>query len=235
MLPFDPPRVFASAEDRRRTLALVAVAALSLVAGSVLVATRAPFLAEASWWQARIAAFGPYAPLVFVLVQTAQVIVAPVPGQVLGFVAGFLFGPVAGTVYSLLGVTVGSAIAFALARRFGRPYVERAVDPEALGRFDGFVREHGRIGLFVAFLLPTFPDDLLCFLAGLSEIRLRTLLVLVVVGRAPSFVAVAAAGGELAAADYDAVLALTAALALATVLVYYGRDRLATALGRLDS
>jgi uncharacterized membrane protein YdjX (TVP38/TMEM64 family) len=226
-------RVFASARARRRTLGVLAALVGAVALGTLAVATYAPFLSDPAWLRATIAATGPLAPAVFVAVQTLQVVVAPVPGQVLGFVGGYLFGTAAGAVYSLLGVTLGSAVVFVLARRFGRPYVERAVDADALARFDGFVAEHGRAGLFVAFLLPTFPDDLLCVLAGLSEIRLRTLVALVVVGRAPSFLAVAAAGGSAASADYRAATALLTGLALLTLVVYYGRDRFAAAVGRL--
>jgi uncharacterized membrane protein YdjX (TVP38/TMEM64 family) len=218
-------RVFRSPAARRRTalLLLAAVAGFALL--SALVFVRAPYLLDAAWLRGRIAAAGPLAPVAFVLVQTVQVVVAPVPGQALGAVGGYLFGGPAGTVYSVVGVLLGSLVAFELARRFGRPFVERAVDPDALAEFDGFAADHGRAGLFLAFLLPTFPDDLLCFLAGVSEVRRGELLVLVLVGRTPSFVLAAYAGEGAATGRYWEVFALVAALAVVTVLVSRYRTR----------
>lgn len=126
----------------------------------------------------------------------------------------------------MVGVVAGSAVAFTLARRFGRPFVERVVDPDALARFDDFLDDGGTIALFVAFLLPTFPDDVLCFLAGLSELPLRRFLLLVGVGRFPSFLLVACAGTSLAEARLVRFGLLAGALVVLTVAVYWGRGRL---------
>lgn len=227
----DRPRVFVSAADRRRAVAVLAGLAVAVGLTGVLVAASVPRLTDPAWLERRIAAAGPLAPLAFVCLQAVQVLVAPVPGQALGGVAGYLFGPAAGTVYSLAGVAIGGFVAFGLTRRYGRPYVERAVDPAALDRFDGFVERHGRTGLFAAFLFPAFPDDLLCFVAGLSEIQPRTFLALLVVGRAPSFLAVAVAGGRLAAGARSAAVALTAGLAVVTLAGYYVRVRLTSSSG----
>jgi uncharacterized membrane protein YdjX (TVP38/TMEM64 family) len=74
------------------------------------------------------------------------------------------------------------------------------------------------------FLLPTFPDDAICFVAGLSEIRTRRFLVLLVVGRLPSFAAVALAGDQLATDDLLALGAVGALVVGATALGYLRRD-----------
>jgi uncharacterized membrane protein YdjX (TVP38/TMEM64 family) len=222
-------RVFRSATARRRTLLVAGAATLAFALAAWLVVTRAPFLLDEEWVRGQVAAAGAFAPLVFVAVQTVQVVLAPVPGQALGAVGGYLFGGLAGTVYSLVGVLVGSLVAFELARRFGRPLVERVADPDALAGFDDFVDRHGRVGLFVAFLFPTFPDDLLCFVAGVSGVRRRDLLVLVLVGRTPSFALAAYAGDGAAQGQYWLVASLVAVLALLTVLVGRYRERLATA------
>lgn len=218
--------VFASEAARREALLRG-----GLLLGGVLLVTAAlhalvPQLTEPAWVRARVAALGPLAPLAFVALQTAQVILAPIPGQLLGGVGGYLFGPFRGTVYSMAGVLLGSAVVFVAARWYGRPYVERVVDPAALDRWDGLVERTGVAGLFLCFLLPTFPDDLLCFVAGLTDIRLRTFLALVLVGRTPSFLAVAYAGGELSGGQLIPAAAVIATLGVASVLVYAVRDRI---------
>jgi len=63
------------------------------------------------------------AVLIFIGLQALQVVAAPVPGEVTGFAGGMLFGTVSGIIYSTIGLTIGSWIAFMLARIAGRPLV----------------------------------------------------------------------------------------------------------------
>jgi uncharacterized membrane protein YdjX (TVP38/TMEM64 family) len=222
-------RVFASDAARRSAVARVAlVAAVALGAVWVLHSV-APALFDPTRVRRSVRAFGPLAPVAFVGLQAAQVVLAPVPGQTLAVVGGYLFGPVAGSVYSVLGVTIGSWVVFVASRRLGRPFVERVLADELLDRFDAFVQDRGVAGLFLVFLLPTFPDDAICALAGLTDLRLRTLVGLVVVGRTPTFVLAAVAGDGLGAARYDLVAGLVVLAAGATLLVYLGRERFGTA------
>jgi uncharacterized membrane protein YdjX (TVP38/TMEM64 family) len=222
-------RVFASAAARRSALVRLALVVAAGGGGLWALHSVAPALFDPTQVRTRVRAFGPLAPLAFVGLQALQVVLAPIPGQTLAVVGGYLFGPVAGSLYSVLGVTVGSWVVFVASRRLGRPFVERVLADEVLDRFDAFVHDRGVAGLFVVFLLPTFPDDAICALAGLTDLRLRTLVGLVVVGRTPTFVLAAVAGDGLGAARYDLVAGLVVLAAGATLLVYLGRERFGTA------
>src|SRR5262245_17881464 len=90
-----------------------------------------------------------YAAVIFIGLQTLQVIAAPVPGEVTGLVGGYIFGPAAGVLYSTIGLTLGSWIAFMLARLAGQPLVELVAKPETIKRYD-YVMKHK--GMFLAFL-----------------------------------------------------------------------------------
>ena len=72
--------------------------------------------------------FGVYAWLVFLVLIIAEVIVAPVPALALYIASGILFGTFFGGTLALLGNIIGSLIAFYIARKFGRHYIERMVD-----------------------------------------------------------------------------------------------------------
>jgi uncharacterized membrane protein YdjX (TVP38/TMEM64 family) len=225
------PRVFDSPEARNAALVRLGLLAGLLTAAMVALAEFVPSLTDPTWVRGFVTTAGPFAPLVFVGIQTAQVILAPLPGQALAAVGGFLFGTLAGTVYSMVGVVLGSTVVFVLARRFGRPFVERAIDPDVLARFDDFVDQRGVLGLFVLFLLPTFPDDALCAIAGLSPLRLRTLVFLVAVGRLPTFVLAAAAGESAGAANYTTTALLVVVGLVVSAVVYAYRDELAALTG----
>jgi uncharacterized membrane protein YdjX (TVP38/TMEM64 family) len=219
-------QVFASTRDRRKAIIAVAVFGAALALGYVALRQYAPFVFVPAELRAWIRQFGPLAPLVFVLAQTTQVIVAPVPGQVMALVGGYLFGPVAGTLYSMIGVMLGSAIAFSIARRWGRPAVERMIQDEVIERFDGFVETIGVPGLLLFVFIPGLPDDAICFLAGLARFRLATFLAVILVGRTPAYVVTTFAGDGLATGRFvEAVLAV-GALILLSVLAYYRREEI---------
>jgi uncharacterized membrane protein YdjX (TVP38/TMEM64 family) len=129
--------------------------------------------------------YGKWAPLVMIVLHATQVILAPIPGQALDLLNGYLFCPWLGTVYSMMGIMLGSALVMWLSRRFGRPLVERFVDPQTLDKLDGVTEQRGELVIFLIFLVPFLPDDAICFLAGLTNIPLPKLVLLAAVGRLP--------------------------------------------------
>jgi uncharacterized membrane protein YdjX (TVP38/TMEM64 family) len=221
-----PVRLFASASAGRRVLVHVVVATVVLVATALVVRRELRLLTDPVALRAFVDGFGPWAPAVLVVLQAAQVVAAPVPGQVLGVAGGYLFGPLWGAAYNLLGVTLGSALAFWLARRFGRPYVEGVVHEDLLARFDAVDDGRATLVLFVAFLVPGLPDDLLCLVGGLTTVPLWRLVVVAAVGRAPGFLLANALGDLLGTGRLGAALALGVVLAAASLAGYLLRDRL---------
>lgn len=219
-----PPQIFASERARRQFL--IHLVLLAVVVGGILVLVRPylSFLTDAPAVRAYVRGFGALAPIVLITLQALQVILAPVPGQVLAAVAGYLFGPWLGTLYNMIGITLGSLAAFWLARRFGRTYAERIVDPDTLATFDEYVAQHGLLTLFVLFLIPGLPDDVLCFAGGLTPIRLWKLVVIAVIGRTPAFFLVNVFGDAVATGDTSiAVFVLVFVLGL-SVIGYFRRE-----------
>ena len=121
--------------------------------------------------------------LIFIGLQALQVVAAPVPGEVTGFAGGVLFGTVGGIIYSTIGLTIGSWMAFLLARVAGRPLVEKVVNPETIRRYDYVMKHKGLFLAFLLFLLPGFPKDYLCFLLGLGHMRQQDFLAVSTLGR----------------------------------------------------
>jgi uncharacterized membrane protein YdjX (TVP38/TMEM64 family) len=222
-------RLFESPAARRQALTRLGLLVLAVVGVGVAVTRYAPFVTDPAWVRTTVDGAGPYAPLAFVALQATQVVLAPIPGQTLAVVGGFLFGPV-GAVYSVVGVAVGSAVVLVLSRRYGRPFVERVVTDDVLDRFDTFVDDYGLPGLVVVFSLPTFPDDAICALAGLTPLRLRTVLVVLVLARTPTFVLATLVGDGLAGAQYRLVVGILVCAAVVVVAVYVFRDRVLAAL-----
>lgn len=164
-----------------------------------------------------LAGYHPYAPLVLIALQMAQVLLAPLPGQVLGLTSGYFFGPLWGTIYSTIGNTLGSLLAFLLARTLGRPLVERLVSPNILSQIDKGAQERGLAFFFMLFLLPFLPDDLACYAAGLTSLPLPSLVLASLVGRLPGLAAsnlIGAGMGRFSTAQWAIVGVASAAGAM---------------------
>lgn len=216
-------KMFSSDTTRNQALALFAATiGLSILAYSVLhhyVAGWMDPVILREW----IDGFGIFAPVVYIAVQALQVIVAPVPGQVTALAGGYLFGPLWGTLYSLIGITIGSAIAFGLAKRYGRPYVERIIDSKVIQQFDSFTERAGVPGLFAFVLLPGLPDDAVCFLFGLTKIKILPFLTIMIVGRLPALAVTTIAGGSLASGRIYETLLLLGLLGILSTIVFIKR------------
>ena len=168
---------------------------------------------------------GPYSPAVFVLFQALQVIAAPFPGELTGVAGGYVYGEKVGFVLSTLGLTLGSWVAFELASILGRPFVERFVKADVLHRFDFLTTNAGATICFLLFLFPGFPKDYLCYLLGLSRMRLRTFLMVSIIGRLPGTYLLTIQGASIRNQQYLAasIFAVIAAVILLMAYLYRGR------------
>jgi uncharacterized membrane protein YdjX (TVP38/TMEM64 family) len=176
-------------ERRRRSWLLVALGtAFAITIGAVLWIWREPIwalLGDRERLQAWVARLGPWGPLATIGLNIAQVILAPIPGQFVGVMNGYLYGIATGTLYSMIGLIIGTAIAMALGRRFGRPLVERLVTEDQLTRWDNITANQGPWFFFLVFLFPFVPDDVTSFLIGLSPLSIPRMLILTTLGRLP--------------------------------------------------
>lgn len=219
-------KVFSSRRSRNLAVAGSAAVVLGLLIGYYALRLYAPFVFDATAMREWIGQFGIYAPLVFVGAQILQVIFAPIPGQVAALVGGYLFGPVAGTAYSMVGVMIGSAIAFAIASRYGRPVVETLLHEEIVDRFDDFAETVGLPGLLLFVLIPGLPDDAICFLAGLAHFRLSVFVAIMALGRLPAYLATNFAGDSIANGQLLEAVVIVGALAALSAIAYRNRERI---------
>jgi uncharacterized membrane protein YdjX (TVP38/TMEM64 family) len=177
--------------------------------------------------------FGDYAPVVFIVLQALQVVAAPVPGEATGILGGYLFGTLSGLIYSTIGLTIGSALGFGLGRWLGLPFVRRFVKHETYHKFDFLTRTKGELVVFLLFLIPGFPKDLLCYLLGVSPIPFPTFLLLSTLGRIPGTWLLSVQGTKVRGQDYIGLFVLLSVLAVGLLLAYLHRDRIVEWIKRL--
>lgn len=132
-----------------------------------------------------IVSFGIWAPIIFILIQIVQVIIPILPGAI-GCVAGvIIFGPWLGLLYNYIGICIGSIIVFMLAKQYGRQLVKGVVREKSYEKYIGWVNKGKRFErLFLySILFPVAPDDLLCYLAGLTKMKLRKFMIIILLGK----------------------------------------------------
>ncbi len=164
---------------------LLAMVAALIALGYLTYLAMSSYVENPEQFYAQISALGVWGPAVIVVLLTVQVLMGPVPGQLIGMASGYLYGVVWGTLLSLLGLGIGSWLAMWLARRLGRPLVLRVAKPETIERIDDLSQRYGMLGFFLVFLLPIFPTDVGCYVAGLTPLPIPILVILAIIGRLP--------------------------------------------------
>ena len=173
--------------------------ALVLVGGSGLLLWQTGFfscLGSLDAMRTYIARFAPFSHLFYFLIQLLGVVVAPIPSNVTALAGALLFGTWPAFLLTWGAVVAGSVLVFWLARVLGQRFVDRLVNQKVSDKYLDLIRRKRDVFLFLAFLFPFFPDDLLCILAGLTDIRPLRFLVLVTLTRPWGLLVACALGGS---------------------------------------
>ena len=206
-------------------LAICVIVCLVLIGGIFFAVSATRFIKEMTSvedLQEFIENSGGYAATVcvFILVQFLQVVVLPIPSTVTVMAGTAMFGPWRCSLYSFIGIFIGSVVAFAIGRLLGYRVVCWIVGKEELDKWLDKIKGKDYLILSIMFLLPLFPDDVLCFIAGLSSMTWPYFLVMIFVTRALSI--------TLSSLSFDAIpfnewwgLLIWAAIIAAVVVLFY--------------
>ncbi len=126
---------------------------------------------------------GAWIPVSYVILQFLQVIILPIPSVLSTVVGVALFGAFWAMIYSLLGILFGSLVAFWIGRKLGEKAVAWIVGEENLQKWQKKLKGKDNLFLTIMFILPLFPDDVLCFIAGLSSMSLKYFLTVIFCAR----------------------------------------------------
>lgn len=210
--------------NRREVWAVVGGVVLLLVGVRWLSEPIADLMLHAERVRDWILTFGPLAPLVYIGVFSLQILLAPVPGQFMAVMGGYLFGAPLGALYSIAGLMLGAGLAMWLGRRYGRPLIERLVEPVQLTRWERKLRVRSPLTWWVLFLFPV--PDLIFYVAGLSSVPLRKLLLAVLLGRGLGLLIATTVGHMTALSNPDWVLLKWAVIGLMGALIYAYQRRI---------
>jgi uncharacterized membrane protein YdjX (TVP38/TMEM64 family) len=131
---------------------------------------------------AYLKSYGALGPIVLFVLMIAQVFIAFIPGHALMVTAGYVYGGL-GLFIVITSTVLGSQIAFMIARWYGRDLIHKLASPKIIKRWDDMARNQGTMFYFFSFVLPIFPSDLMCYVAGLATISPKRFLISNILGR----------------------------------------------------
>lgn len=212
--------------DSRKIIKIISLIALLSVTG-LLIYISIPlikFIKNPLEFKNWIDSFGIYSPIIYILITILSIIFPIIPGEPLEMVAGYAFGSLKGTPLCLLAECLGSVIVVLLVKKFGRKIVDYFFNKEKIDSLK-FLQSSSKKNIIFAiiFIIPGTPKDLLCYFGGITNIDLKTLLLIVTLGRFPSIITSTLIGGHLSEQNYlyaIIVFVITALLSLTGILIY---------------
>ena len=135
--------------------------------------------------QMYLLSFGIIAPLILTLIQAMQVVIPVLPGWLGSIVGAYAFGCMGGFWCNYIGISLGSIIAFFIARVYGQGIVRHMFSKKKYKKWTTRIAEKKSytLFLFVAMLLPLFPDDFLCYFTGLTNMKPKKFILIILLGK----------------------------------------------------
>lgn len=218
------------ADDALRRRRIGALLSLAVFAAFMLFAAWAVgrpllrFIGEPARFRAWVDGRGALGQFAMVGMAAVQVIVALIPSEALELGAGYAFGAWQGAFLCLAGIVLGSVIVILAVQKLGMRIVTLFYTREQIASAS-FLQNTKRLRavVFVLFLIPGTPKDLLTYLIGLTPVSLPWYVVFTSVARFPSIImstVAGAAAGEQAYGKAILLFAVGAAVGLTGFLLY---------------
>ena len=170
-------------------------------------------------WMADLGAWGPIAYIAFFSVSMVFALIPTSPAPI---AAAAVFGAALGFLYTLLGGTIGAVASFYIARRWGRPLMERLMPVKTVVQIDRLADQLGIRILILLRLFPLIGADYVSYAAGLTRIRIGVYIIISVLGSVPTLLLVSIVGENVTENRTVAAVALAVlAVFLLTPLTYF--------------
>ena len=130
-----------------------------------------------------VSTFGGGSTFIYVILQFLQVIILPIPSVISTGAGVLLFGPLKGAILSIIGIVSGSLVAFFIGRIFGYKTVKWLVGEKGVNKALKSFSSSEKILIPFTLLFPFFPDDLICFVSGLTSVSTKYFLITVIFTR----------------------------------------------------
>ncbi len=112
-----------------------------------------------------------------------QVVVLPVPALLFYIAGTAIYGPLYAFLICYVATVVGSFIAYFIGKGLGRKVVYWCVGKSTALKYEKMLGSKGYMLFAIMQLLPFFPDDVLCMLAGLVSMKISVFSLIILLVR----------------------------------------------------
>ncbi len=167
--------------------------------------------------------------LLMIGITILQVVIALLPGEPFELAAGFVFGWLEGGILCMIGCIIASSLVFLLVSIFGKKVAELFFREDKIKQY-AFLQNEKRLNVlvFILFLIPGTPKDMLTYIVPLTPMKLPTFLWLTSLARIPSLFSSTVTGSLAQSENYTAAI-ITYAITLlisAGLILWYRRTSL---------
>lgn len=169
--------------------------------------------------------------LTYTILMFLQVIVIPLPSTLTILAGTIIFGPTQAFIFASIGILLGSIIAFLIGRFLSRPVVNWIFGKEQINSYEKLLAGKTKLILFLMLFLPFFPDDLICMIAGITNIKFKDFLWISFISRSFGIATISFFGsGEIIPFNtwwgilIWGVIAIT--MAIITIVLYKKRNKI---------
>jgi len=139
-----------------------------------------------------------------------QILVPILPGEPIEFLAGMCYGTLGGLLLIFAGAFLSSFIIFFAVKAFGKNFIYTFLGKDKIEKLENhrlFTNSKKiEFFMFIAFLIPGTPKDLLTYLAGLLPIQPSRFLIIATFARFPSVLTSTFAGANLVSGNIHITL-----------------------------
>lgn len=172
--------------------------------------------------------------LVYIGLQIMQVVISFLPGQVFQMAAGYLYGFWQALLFAMTGAVLGTMISFMLAKLLGRDFLHILFGEEKISYYIERLNSKRVYAIvFLIYLIPGIPKDMVSYAAGVSEIKFKPFVILSAIGRLPGMTGSLLMGTMLEEERFGFAIGIGIFAVIACIICLVFREKIMVWLDRI--
>jgi uncharacterized membrane protein YdjX (TVP38/TMEM64 family) len=123
------------------------------------------------------------AKYIFFFISFAQPILLPIPEAVTIPGASAVFGPGVAAAIAFPGTLLGISAMFFAARYGGRKFIHKFIKEQQLEKYQQYVSKNETLIMFLLFIIPILPDEIICIGAGIGQVSPKRFLLIAAISK----------------------------------------------------
>lgn len=141
------------------------------------------YFTNSDFIKGEIEKFGTWGKVIYVFLNFLQTTVIPITNIPTIFAGTYIYGPFEGATLAIIGVLIGSVVSFYIGRIFGTKLLTWILGEKELNKYLDMMKGREKVVFFLTMLLPGFPDDIICMIAGITPMRFRFFSITLIITR----------------------------------------------------